>query len=91
MKKIKLNLESLEVESFAAAEDTREGGTVRGNGGSNRACNSAMSCLADTCYFYSCFESDCGGCVTHTCDLNCTASCTNSCNEPCLNSCSCGC
>jgi hypothetical protein len=59
MKKIKLELDRLTVESFETSEHDGEKGTVHGHGISNARCNSDISCLADTCYFLSCFDTQC--------------------------------
>lgn len=85
MKKVKLDVDSLAVESFETGGDGQARGTVQGRGISNERCNSDVSC-ADTCYFLSCNPSDCGKCVDTydgTCDIYCTASAGTSCNEPC--------
>ncbi len=62
MKKIKLDLSNLAVESFETGKDAFPRGTVQGQGASNERCNSDRSC-ADTCYFFSCNPSDCDRCT----------------------------
>jgi hypothetical protein len=71
MKKIKLELESLIIESFETAAAAGERGTVEAHApGSNERCNSDWSCV-DTCYFMSCLDTQCYCNVVtyeHTCD-----------------------
>ena len=62
MQKIKLDLNSLSVESFETGKDAYPRGTVQGQGMSNLQCNSDISCN-DTCYFRSCDPSACDRCV----------------------------
>lgn len=82
----KLRLESLEVESFETAGSALDPGTVHAYVVSNARCNSAVSCLPDTCYFDTCM--DCvptvGGC---TIDQTCAALCTYTEGSSCLGTC----
>lgn len=81
MKKLKLNVDAVVVESFSTAGNASTGtgtGTVWGNGLSNERCNSEWSCLPDTCIGVSCGESNCcsdtievGFTCPHTCDYGC--------------------
>jgi hypothetical protein len=77
MRKVKLELDALAVESFETAAGAPERGTVHAHGRSNEPCNSAWSCH-DTCYFISCYESDCGYCLdtyNESCDISCYDAC----------------
>ncbi|MFL5381030.1 MAG: pinensin family lanthipeptide [Longimicrobiaceae bacterium] len=58
MKKIKLELDTLAVESFETNETEREQGTVHGHWISNKLCESEVSCRY-TCYYASCFDTQC--------------------------------
>ncbi|HEX9938986.1 MAG TPA: hypothetical protein VGB15_17730 [Longimicrobium sp.] len=72
MGKIKLELDTLAVESFETGKDLLPRGTVQGHGASNERCNSDVSCM-DTCYFLSCNISECYRCgyTGSTCDVAC--------------------
>lgn len=89
MRKLKLDLDALAVESFAASADAAAPGTVRANDESNARCNSDVSC-GNTCV------DSCGICGTYlcvptednaTCNFYCTVSGGTSCNAPCGYSC----
>jgi len=61
MRKLKLELDELSVESFETAEQTEERGTVHGHY-ITQFCSRADG--------YTCFES-CGGTCVETCDASC--------------------
>jgi hypothetical protein len=87
MRKVRLVLEELVVESFAANEPAVAPGTVFGHdsdGTCYQTCEEAPTCNAmNTCDFLSC-DGDCG---THFCVTN---SPYNSCGAgSCINSCQC--
>ncbi|HEX8246033.1 MAG TPA: hypothetical protein VF541_21135 [Longimicrobium sp.] len=60
MKKLKLQLDALEVESFEVAKQTAEGGTVRGHDSSSSA---RLGCM-DGCV--SCYDT-CNATCEYTC------------------------
>lgn len=72
--KIKLDVEALDVQSFATAETPTARGTVHGHIGTfacdtvNETCNGGNTCGGATCGFreYSCVAS-CGACGTYEC------------------------
>jgi len=79
MKKLKLNVDAVVVESFPTAGNASTGtGTVWGNNLSNERCNSQWSCLPDTCIGVSCGESNCCGDTIgmgYTCPQTCDYGC----------------
>jgi hypothetical protein len=78
MKKLRLPLDGLEVESFDTGDAPGERGTVHAHYPlSNQHCNSEWSCR-DTCYFYSCYDTDCG--CNPTYDVACDMSYYEVCN-----------
>lgn len=64
MKKLSLNLDELQVDSFATAQGQTRRGTVQGNSGS-LGCTEYFSCLAATCDA-SCYNT-CGESHHRTC------------------------
>lgn len=73
MKKLKLEIDALQVESFESTTQTAQPGTVRGRedssgyGGCADACYSMSACDS----WQSCYTLDCG----QTCDATCEYSC----------------
>ncbi len=81
MKKLKLNLEDIKIESFQTSEVKIEKGTVQANAsGSHIHCHDCEETFAGTCL---------GTCVWQdpTCDP--TSPCQVSCNLTCFNTCGC--
>jgi len=83
MRKLKLELEELSVESFETAGEAEERGTVRGNSFPTRfaqcitnACSGADGVTCDETCGYTCYATcgetcganSCDGCITYTCD-----------------------
>lgn len=87
MKKLTLNPESLEVQSFSTSEDVRGRGTVQGEQlctcPTNCTCPGCPSC-AETCPAtcpYTCDDASCGTCIG---DPSCGgASCWDTCERTC--------
>jgi hypothetical protein len=80
MRKLKLDLEQLQVESFTTHERAAEGGTVRGNAElGNLAGDVAMPAgtLQQTCMIDFCKDSWMSGCFT------CAGTCANTCPNTC--------
>ena len=71
MRKLKLSLEELTIESFATGEEMKGAGTVKGQMLFTRRCDTAD----DTCFAaYTCYEYDtCGG--YNTCDFESCGEC----------------
>jgi len=76
MGKLKLDLEAIEVESFAVAAERTEAGTVHGHAKSYPF----ASCEANTCYQATCGATDCNIslCIA-SCPQTCRISCDNDC------------
>ncbi|MGD8778122.1 MAG: pinensin family lanthipeptide [Ignavibacteria bacterium] len=98
MKKLKLNLEDLKVESFSTEDIDKRQGTVVGNlTGTNAACESCAgfetcdactgfscpnTCYEDTCEGYSCYYTNCG--TPSECVATCGETCyDNTCKKTC--------
>jgi hypothetical protein len=87
MAKLKLDVETIEVESFAlVAERKPEVGTVNGYGKTNFP---LLSCMGNTCVGgtdagSSCEATYCGG----TCEYSCLQSCGDTCLDTCGGDCS---
>ncbi len=86
MKKLKLNLDEIKVESFIVNNKDKNGGTVLGAEvftyycDTEEECVSGVSCGA-TCI--TCAGNTCDG----TCDASCNGTCGASCNGTCYNEC----
>lgn len=78
MRKLNLNLDEIQVDSFATSEMTDRTGTVRGQDETEVArptpCLSCRQTCQDTC---ACPD------PTASCDIFCNVSGNTSCNEPC--------
>ncbi len=75
MKKLKLDLEDLSVESFATTPEPRaEGGTVFG-----QQCTCYTQCTCPGCP--TC-DASCNGTCGGTCDASCNGTCGDTCNCP---------
>jgi len=94
MNKLRLSLDALRVESFEMEQGMEEEGTVYAHVVSNARCNSAVSCLPDTCYWETCMDcaATIGACTSpDTCgEVSCTTdwtyiqpTCPFSCNPTC--------
>jgi hypothetical protein len=84
MKKLKLDLEDLSVESFATTPESRgEGGTVFG-----QQCTCYTQCTCPGCP--TC-DASCNGTCGGTCGGTCEASCNGTCDFTCDYSCGAGC
>jgi hypothetical protein len=80
MKKLKLDLEDLSVESFATTPDSRgEGGTVFG-----QQCTCYTQCTCPGCP--TC-DASCNGTCGGTCDASCNGTCGGSCDFSCEGTC----
>lgn len=83
MKKIKLELDRLQVESFAVTRERSEGGTVHGH--ATPGCTPAGACeTLFTCYEYTCNGGSCDqqpscGHLAYTC-----TDCGDTCAETCI-------
>jgi hypothetical protein len=76
MKKLKLDLEDLSVESFATTPEPRaEGGTVFG-----QQCTCYTQCTCPGCP--TC-DASCNGSCVNTCAASCNGSCVNTCGDTC--------
>ena len=66
MKKLKLELDALRVESFHAADAGRGHGTVRGNaaGGAGDGIAATDPIVTNESYLQTCIFYTCGGCTT---------------------------
>jgi len=80
MRKLRLDLEQLQVESFATDPREREGGTVRGNAELGNLAGDVANpgTLQQTCMIDFCKDSWMSGCLT--CADTCYNTCPNSCN-----------
>jgi hypothetical protein len=76
MKKIQLDLAGLTVESFSITDEVRPAGTVIAYVSTWHGCDSVISCR-ETCYFASCWDTDCGCVATEGsgCDMSYYAAC----------------
>lgn len=92
MRKFKLELDALNVESFAPAEGEEGAGTVHAHGRPPPAdpptnpCVATETCGIDTCQAScagSCFGSCYGTCAGATCDATCFATCAYTCDFGC--------
>ena len=82
MKKLKLDLEDLSVESFATTpEPRREGGTVFG-----QQCTCYTQCTCPGCP--TC-DASCNGTCGGTCDASCNGTCGGTCGASCNGTCGC--
>jgi hypothetical protein len=77
MKKLKLSLEELRVESFATGAATRAEGTVHGHAPQTRNQNTCQATCAATCLF------SCEGTCQYTCKCVFTEP-VQTCGEPCI-------
>ncbi|HEX8318933.1 hypothetical protein [Longimicrobium sp.] len=81
MKKLRLQLEDLRIDSFSTTPVEKEKGTVFGE---QCTCNTACSCPGcPTC------DASCNGTCAATCDASCNGTCDYSCNT-CGGSCGAG-
>ena len=71
MRKLKLDLEELAVESFPTDTVAQERGTVQGHGQTDGGTTCWATCIGDTCWD-SC-GADCGSyyCTPYSCGLTC--------------------
>jgi hypothetical protein len=84
MKKLKLDLEDLAVESFATTPEPRaEGGTVFGQ---QCTCYTQCTCPGCPTCDASC-NGTCGGTCGGTCDASCNGTCGGSCDYSCAGDC----
>jgi hypothetical protein len=86
MAKLKLDVETIEVESFAlVAEKMLETGTVNGYGKTNFPLLSCMgnTCLGGTDTGSSCYPTNC----VETCGQTCEYTCMQTCPDTCLDNC----
>jgi hypothetical protein len=84
MKKLKLDLEDLSVESFATTPEPRaEGGTVFGQ---QCTCYTQCTCPGCPTCDASC-NGTCGGTCGGTCDASCNGTCDGSCDFSCGDTC----
>ena len=85
MRKLRLELEELSVESFGTGPEPGRRGTVEGH--ATARCNTNVSCngtCALACGSYYCVPTDNGG----TCNWECTPNTGGtSCNQPCVYTC----
>lgn len=67
MKKIKLNLDELKVNSFETNQHKAKAGTIKGNQDTKDICRTLITCNFDSCIF--CSDLDCSefGCQTYKC------------------------
>lgn len=81
MRKLKLDLEELAVESFATTpEPRREGGTVFGQ----EQCTCYTQCTCPGCP--TC-DASCNGTCGGTCEASCNGTCVNTCGASCGDTC----
>lgn len=85
MKKMKLNLSELQVESFETSALNKRRGTVAGNftGDESEPCGPCEGTNDATCYQqFSCGATNCGEntCEGNSCDGTCDAFCSKDCN-----------
>jgi hypothetical protein len=84
MRKLKLDLEDLSVESFATMPEAhREGGTVFGQ---QCTCYTQCTCPGCPTCDASC-NGTCGGTCAGTCDASCNGTCGGTCDASCYGSC----
>ena len=84
MKKLKLDLEDLSVESFATTPEPRaEGGTVFGQ---QCTCYTQCTCPGCPTCDASC-NGTCGGTCGGTCDASCNGTCGGTCDFSCGDTC----
>jgi hypothetical protein len=82
MKKLKLDLEDLSVESFATTPDPRrDGGTVFG-----QQCTCYTQCTCPGCP--TC-DASCNGTCGGTCEASCNGTCAGTCGASCNGTCGC--
>jgi hypothetical protein len=80
MKKLKLDLEELSVESFSTTpEPRREGGTVFG-----QQCTCYTQCTCPGCP--TC-DASCNGTCGGTCEASCNGTCGGTCDASCIDTC----
>lgn len=78
MKKLRLNLEELGVESFDTTREAREKGTVVGE----QQCTCPTACTCPGCP--TCANTCAQTCDDYTCAVSCGGSCGYSCPPPCI-------
>ena len=84
MRKLKLDLEDLSVESFATTpEAQKEGGTVFGQ---QCTCYTQCTCPGCPTCDASC-NGTCGGTCAGTCDASCNGTCGGTCDASCNGTC----
>lgn len=85
MKKLKLNLEELKVESFDTSSSIgKSKNTVRGyaTGDSNSTCNTSV--CDEPCNFTDCLnDNTCIATCANTCGVTCGHSCNGTCHDTC--------
>ncbi|MFL5538190.1 MAG: pinensin family lanthipeptide [Longimicrobiaceae bacterium] len=64
MKKLRLDLDSLKVDSFAAEADSGKSGTVHGHTAADTNCQDTCGALGDTCAVEGCSQDFCTGYCT---------------------------
>ncbi|HEX5725221.1 MAG TPA: hypothetical protein VFX98_07125 [Longimicrobiaceae bacterium] len=91
MKKLRLDFDKLQVETFdpTAAVPKARVGTVHGNDATRWGCTDF--CTDISCFGTGCGEATCASCAA-TCDQTCAATCAQTCANTCAGSCggSCG-
>ena len=76
MRKLKLDLDELAVQTFATDEQPEEAGTVRGlEGSGNLTCDEWVTCKPQSCPGISCDD----GCGSEAYDISCDYSCNYTC------------
>lgn len=67
MKKLRLNIDKLTVESFDVGMDLKKGGTVKAN-----SCSEPSNCGTCATYCGTCYENTCVTCVSTCQNVDCT-------------------
>jgi hypothetical protein len=76
MKKLRLTLDDLRVDSFHTARNGVEKGTVFGE-----QCTCMTQCGQDTCPGCPTCDATCGFTCEYTCEYTCEATCANTCDD----------